>query len=294
MAATEVASLGPSKIPKPSTHAYSGPERLTPRRRTGLPAPSTSWLPCTFTATVAAEAGRSTSTAPRAARASARARARATPPMRRDLYRRAATGFSPRLYRWGSSPLPHPGSRGRARVGGRDGRYSRAPHRRPSRIPEEPPCASLAASPSPSPPSLARPPRRPSSLPSPRAPPASALWPTRPAATSATGRPSTRPATWPTASPAPSTPSPPPARHRRSARRYRGRRVHHHEEAAPVPAGLRQGHRPCRPAAPPLRAATVPAGPRQPLGHERQRRARRHLPPRAYHDGHNDRQHRRG
>src|SRR5438270_5946407 len=128
MAATEVASLGPSKIPKPSTHAYSGPERLTPRRRTGLPAPSTSWLPCTFTATVAAEAGRSTSTAPRAARASAsaRARARATPPLRRDLYRRAATGFSPRLYRWGSSPLQHPGSRGGARVGGRDGRYSRA------------------------------------------------------------------------------------------------------------------------------------------------------------------------
>src|SRR5690242_9539147 len=37
IAATEASSVGPSEIPKPCTHAYSVPERLTPRRLTRLP-----------------------------------------------------------------------------------------------------------------------------------------------------------------------------------------------------------------------------------------------------------------
>src|SRR6266700_3159440 len=47
MAATEAASLGPSKKPKPSIQAYSVPDRLTPAIRTGAPAPFTIWLPTT-------------------------------------------------------------------------------------------------------------------------------------------------------------------------------------------------------------------------------------------------------
>src|SRR5439155_1711893 len=50
MAAIEVASsVGPSKMPHPSAHAYSAPDRLTPRSWTTRPAASTNALPDTLT-----------------------------------------------------------------------------------------------------------------------------------------------------------------------------------------------------------------------------------------------------
>src|SRR2546425_950872 len=50
MAAIEVASsVGPSKMPHPSAHAYSAPDRLTPRSWTTRPAASTIALPDTLT-----------------------------------------------------------------------------------------------------------------------------------------------------------------------------------------------------------------------------------------------------
>src|SRR5687767_4400776 len=46
-ALTEAASVGPSKMPQPWMQAYSGPDRLTPRRVTTFPDPSTSLFPWT-------------------------------------------------------------------------------------------------------------------------------------------------------------------------------------------------------------------------------------------------------
>ena len=57
MAATEESSEGPSKMPRPWTHWYSGPERLTPWSWIVEPAPSTRWLPETWTARVPGGAG---------------------------------------------------------------------------------------------------------------------------------------------------------------------------------------------------------------------------------------------
>src|SRR5437764_11107540 len=50
MAATEASSDQPSKMPRPCTHWYSVPDRLTPWRAIVRPAPSTSRLPETWTA----------------------------------------------------------------------------------------------------------------------------------------------------------------------------------------------------------------------------------------------------
>src|SRR6266481_8672007 len=50
MAATEASSEGPSKMPRPWTHWYSVPERLTPWRWIVEPATLTRWLPETCTA----------------------------------------------------------------------------------------------------------------------------------------------------------------------------------------------------------------------------------------------------
>src|SRR2546430_15752730 len=47
IAATEVASLGPSKMPQPWMQAYSVPDRLTPTNRMAWPLPLTRWLPDT-------------------------------------------------------------------------------------------------------------------------------------------------------------------------------------------------------------------------------------------------------
>src|SRR5207237_9269143 len=47
IAATEVASLGPSKMPQPWMQAYSVPDRLTPSNRMAWPLPLTRWLPDT-------------------------------------------------------------------------------------------------------------------------------------------------------------------------------------------------------------------------------------------------------
>src|SRR5437879_1190531 len=55
IACTDAESDGPSKIPQPCAQAYSVPERLTPRNRTGCPRESTSRVPCTRT--VGAPAG---------------------------------------------------------------------------------------------------------------------------------------------------------------------------------------------------------------------------------------------
>src|SRR5438132_3754734 len=49
IACTDAESDGPSKIPQPCAQAYSVPERLTPRNRTGCPRESTSRVPCTRT-----------------------------------------------------------------------------------------------------------------------------------------------------------------------------------------------------------------------------------------------------
>ena len=45
IACTDAESDGPSKMPQPCAQAYSVPERLTPRKRTGRPAESTSAFP---------------------------------------------------------------------------------------------------------------------------------------------------------------------------------------------------------------------------------------------------------
>src|SRR5262249_21312264 len=50
IAAIDRASTGPSKMPQPWIHAYSAPERLTPRRRIAFPCASTIRLPATCTA----------------------------------------------------------------------------------------------------------------------------------------------------------------------------------------------------------------------------------------------------
>src|ERR1700716_1355943 len=50
MAATEASSEGPSKMPRPCTHWYSGPERLTPWSWIVEPEPLTRWLPETWIA----------------------------------------------------------------------------------------------------------------------------------------------------------------------------------------------------------------------------------------------------
>src|SRR5437660_11151522 len=55
IACTDAESDGPSKIPQPCAQAYSVPERLSPRSRTGCPRESTSRVPCTRT--VGAPAG---------------------------------------------------------------------------------------------------------------------------------------------------------------------------------------------------------------------------------------------
>src|SRR5207253_11337527 len=47
IAAMEVASLGPSKMPQPWMQAYSVPDRLPPSNRMALPLPLTRWLPDT-------------------------------------------------------------------------------------------------------------------------------------------------------------------------------------------------------------------------------------------------------
>src|SRR5437667_6695345 len=52
MAATEGSSEGPSKMSRPWTHWYSGPERLTPWSWMVDPAPLTRRLPATWTARV--------------------------------------------------------------------------------------------------------------------------------------------------------------------------------------------------------------------------------------------------
>src|SRR4051795_7501004 len=49
IAVIDASSDGPSKIPQPSTHAYSVPERLTPCSWIALPEASSSWLPDTCT-----------------------------------------------------------------------------------------------------------------------------------------------------------------------------------------------------------------------------------------------------
>src|SRR5262249_23960749 len=57
IAATDAASVGPSKIPQPWMHAYSAPERSTPSSRIGVPSWFTSVLPLTWTARAEARAG---------------------------------------------------------------------------------------------------------------------------------------------------------------------------------------------------------------------------------------------
>src|SRR3977135_541254 len=57
IAATEPASLGPSKMPQPWIHAYSVPERLTPSKRTGCPAALSNRLPDTRSAKPVAGVG---------------------------------------------------------------------------------------------------------------------------------------------------------------------------------------------------------------------------------------------
>src|SRR5450432_2005888 len=55
MASMLASSVGPSKtlFTVAVEHMYSVPARLMPSRRTVLPAPSTSWLPCTVRAFIA-------------------------------------------------------------------------------------------------------------------------------------------------------------------------------------------------------------------------------------------------
>src|SRR5262249_20606511 len=113
IAAIDVASEGPSKMPHPCAHAYSAPDRFTPSSRTGVPFWSTRWLPLTCTARVAACAGRGDDAAPtpRAA-ACPRTMTRATRlPIRpfprgsgRGTVRRAPTG--PPGSRWHDGVVP--------------------------------------------------------------------------------------------------------------------------------------------------------------------------------------------
>src|ERR1700730_18607395 len=72
IALIDVVSDGPSKIPQSCTHAYSVPDRLTPRRRTGALLNPRSWLP--DTETVAQPASNATSPLIRATAPSARRR----------------------------------------------------------------------------------------------------------------------------------------------------------------------------------------------------------------------------
>src|SRR6266446_3228093 len=57
IACTDAESDGPSKIPQPCAQAYSVPERLSPRSRTGCPRESTSRVPCTRTVGAPARGG---------------------------------------------------------------------------------------------------------------------------------------------------------------------------------------------------------------------------------------------
>src|SRR5437660_1240990 len=57
IACTDAESDGPSKMPQPCAQAYSVPERLTPRSRTGCPRESTNRVPCTRTVGAPAAGG---------------------------------------------------------------------------------------------------------------------------------------------------------------------------------------------------------------------------------------------